>query len=298
MTIENTNIPRSTSGWAALPWSRLDGPVGLELAGIDVRQLAPEIIHAAIAEAQMLVFRDQRLDPLALTEFAARLGTPEQYPYANPLQDAPYVVPIIKEPEDRANFGGDWHTDTSYLEQPPAFTLLLAVETPPTGGDTLFADMYDAYAALSPRLREWLDTLAARNVSGMVHNSDGAHAAVAGATRGNRAAKAAEAVHPVVRVHPVTGRPALYLSRIHSEHFIGLTREESVPLIDYLQSFAVRPERCSRLRWAPGTLAIWDNRCLQHYPLNDYHGHRREMHRIILAGERPRGLIEAPQGHR
>ncbi|MGA1370092.1 MAG: TauD/TfdA dioxygenase family protein [Pseudomonadales bacterium] len=295
MTTDSGHTLTTRTDWRALPWSRLDGPVGLELAGIDVRQIAPEMVHAAIAQAQLLVFRDQRLDPLALTEFAARLGTPEKYPYANPLPDARYVVPIIKEPEDRANFGGDWHTDTSYLERPPAFTLLLAVETPPTGGDTLFADMYDAYAALSPKLREWLDTLAARNVSGMVHDSGGAHAAVAGAPRGTRSAKAAAAVHPVVRVHPITGRPALYLSRIHSEHFIGWTREESVPLIDFLQNFAVRAERCSRLRWAPGTLAIWDNRCLQHYPLNDYHGHRREMHRIILAGERPRGVFETPQ---
>lgn len=274
---------------ADLPWVRLAGAVGAELSGYDVRSLDPHTVLRASAQHQLLVFRDQSLDPAALTAFAESLGELDQYPYAEPLPGYPFVVPIIKNPEDRANFGGDWHTDTSYLERPPGLTLLLAVETPVIGGDTLFADMHAAYESVSPTLRDWLDTLLGHNVSGMVHDVAGAHAAVAGQGTPARRAAASAADHPVVRVHPVTGRAALYVSRIHTEHFIGLTRAESVPLIDYLQGVAIRPEHCTRLSWAPGTLAIWDNRSLQHNPLNDYHGQRREMHRIILRGERPSG---------
>ena len=119
------------------------------------------------------------------------------------------------------------------------------------------------------------------------------HAAVAGEGTRLRAAAASAADHPIVRIHPVTGRPALYVSRIHTERFVGMTREESLPMIAFLQEFAVRPERCVRLAWTPGTLAIWDNRSLQHNPLNDYHGFRREMHRVILQGERPVGRVAA-----
>jgi len=274
---------------ADLPWVKLPGAVGVELSGLDVRALDPAAMLRASAEHQLLVFRDQRLDPAAFTALAESLGVLDRYPYAEPLPGFPFVVPIIKNPEDRANFGGDWHTDTSYLERPPGLTLLLAVETPEHGGDTLFADMHAAYESVSPLLRNWLDTLVGHNVSGMVHDAAGAHAAVAGSGTAARRAGASAADHPVVRVHPVTGRAALYVSRIHTEHFVGLTRAESLPLIDYLQSVAVRPEHCTRLSWTPGTLAIWDNRSLQHNPLNDYHGQRREMHRIILRGERPMG---------
>jgi taurine dioxygenase len=273
----------------SISWRPLPGPFGAEVTGCDVRALdAAELLRLS-ADRQLLVIRGQGLTPGDLQAFAATLGTLDTYPYAEPLPGFPHVVPIIKNPDDMANFGGDWHSDTSYLECPPGLTLLYAVELPATGGDTLFADMCGAYASLSPVFRRWLDTLVCHNVSGMVHDADGAHAAVVGQGTGLRAAPPRAADHPVVRVHPLTGRPALYVSRIHTEHFVGMTRAESLPIIDYLQALATAPERCVRLRWEPGTLAIWDNRSLQHNPLNDYHGQRREMHRVILKGERPFG---------
>jgi taurine dioxygenase len=276
---------------AEIRWRALPGPFGAELAGLDVRALDPGALLQLAAERQLLVVRDQQFVPATLQAFAATLGELDVYPYAEPVRGSPHVVAIVKNPEDLDNFGGAWHSDTTYLPRPPGFTLLYAVEVPAVGGDTLFADMCEAYAALSPPLRDWLDTLVGHNVSAMVHERDGAHTRVTGASTPRRAAAASSADHPVVRVHPQTGRRALFLSLIHTEYFVGMTREESLPIIAFLQAFAVRPERCVRLCWRPGTLAIWDNRSLQHNPLNDYHGQRREMHRVILKGEQPRGAV-------
>jgi taurine dioxygenase len=270
-------------------WQPMPGPFGAELTGVDARTLDASALLQLSAERQLLVIRDQQFTPGELCDFAAMIGTLDVYPYAEPLPDHPYVVPIVKKPEDTANFGGAWHSDTAYLERPPGLTLLYAVEIPGSGGDTLFADMCGAYEALSPTFRAWLDTLVGHNVSGMVHDTSGDHATVVGQGTRLRAAAASAGDHPIVRVHPVTGRPALYVSLIHTERFVGMTREESLPIITFLQEFAVRPERCVRLAWRPGTLAIWDNRSVQHYPLNDYPGQRREMHRVILQGERPLG---------
>lgn len=275
----------------ALDWQPLQGAFGAELTGLDVTRVAPAELLSLAHRQQLLVIRDQRLDPAGLQQLAASLGELDVYPFAVPLPGTPHVVAVVKNPEDATNFGGAWHTDTSYLPRPPSLTLLYAVELPTHGGDTLFADMCAALEALSPRLRAILEQLEAHNTASLVHGAGGEHQAVAGESVARQAAAVVtEADHPVVRVHPDTGRQALYLSRIHSERFVGMTREESLPLIDFLQAFAVRPERCTRLVWRPGTLAIWDNRTVQHNPLNDYHGERREMHRVILRGERPHGV--------
>jgi taurine dioxygenase len=280
-----------------LDWQPLPGAFGAELIGLDVARVDPAELLTLAHRQQLLVVRDQRLDPEGLQNLAARLGELDVYPFAEPMPGTPHVVAVVKNPEDTHNFGGAWHSDTSYLSRPPSLTLLYAVELPGAGGDTLFADMCAAVQALSPRLRGFLEGLEAHNTSALVHGAGAAHEAVAGqAVAPIEAAAVAEAVHPVVRVHPDTGRQALFLSRIHSRNFVGMTREESLPLIDFLQEFAVRPERRSRVVWRPGTLAIWDNRTVQHNPLNDYPGERREMHRVILKGERPRGVAPPQTG--
>jgi taurine dioxygenase len=270
---------------------RLPGAIGAEVTGLDVKRADPAELLALAHREQVLVVRDQTLDPQSLSDLGRRLGVLDVYPFAEPMPGAPHVVAVVKNPEDVHNFGGAWHSDTTYLPRPPSLTLLYAVEVPSRGGDTLFADMCGALEALSPRLREILESLDALNTSSLVHGAGADHEAVAGQAVVPKATAApSEAVHPVIRVHPDTGRQALYVSRIHTSHFVGMTREESKPLIDFLQDFAVRQERQSRVVWRPGTLAIWDNRTVQHNPLNDYHGERREMHRIILKGERPVGV--------
>ncbi len=270
----------------------MDGALGADVSDLDVRSLDAagiEAIRAALLEYHVVALRDQQLDPAALTAFAAKLGEPEVYPFAQALPGHPYVVPVIKEPEDKSNFGGIWHTDSSYLPQPPSLTLLYAVLVPKTGGDTLFADMHGAYQALPPALRTQIDSMSAQYTASLVHDDGGAFADAAGADRNRRGAGTAvtDAIHPVVRTHPGSGSKALYVSLAHTRCFVGRTREASLPLLTQLAEHAIQSEFCTRLRWRAGTLAIWDNRSVQHFPLNDYPGEQRVMHRVILEGERP-----------
>ena len=234
----------------------------------------------------MLFLRDADLPPRAFLDFAAQFGTPVEYPFVRGLDGFPQITPVIKEAHERVNFGGVWHSDTAYLERPPMATILIAREVPPAGGDTIFADCRAAYDALSPGLRATLDGLRAINSS---------RKADASKTREDRQkergavtnAEVLEASHPVVRTHPETGRRALYVNLGHTTQFEGWSVEESKPLLDFLFAHIVKPEFTCRFRWAPGSIALWDNRAVQHYPVNDYHGHRREMHRITLAGDVP-----------
>jgi taurine dioxygenase len=270
----------------------MNGALGADVTGVDVRTLddaGVAEIRGALLSHHVLAIRGQRLTPAALSTFAARLGTRETYPFARALSEDPYVVPIVKEPEDASVFGGIWHTDSSYLPEPPSLTLLYAVTLPPTGGDTLFANMQAAYRALPPATRAEIDGLQAQYSASLVHSDDGEHADVAGANRNRRAAGATvtDAIHPVVRTHPDSGAKALYVSLAHTRCFVGRSRDDSLPLLTRLAEHAVSDEFRTRLRWTVGTLAIWDNRSVQHYPLNDYPGHRRVMHRVILKGERP-----------
>jgi taurine dioxygenase len=265
------------------------GALGAEVRGVDLaRPLhgdAVAEIRRALLENLVIFFRDQTLSPQAQLGFSARFGQPMEYPQLKGLPDCPLVTPVIKLEHERHNFGGLWHSDTAYLQRPPMASLLYAVETPPRGGDTLFANQYLAYETLSPGLRDTLGALAGVNTSTK---------AAASKTREDRLRdsgtelKVLIAKHPVVRAHPETERKALYVNAGHTSHFDGWTEEESAPLLDYLFAHQTRPELTCRFQWKPGSLAFWDNRCTQHYPLNDYHGFRRVMHRITLGGDMPR----------
>jgi len=270
----------------------LDGALGIEIDGVDVKCWPDDAIaelSTLLARHHLVAIRSQHLSVPELGAFARRLGRPEEYPFAAALAEDAYVVPIVKEPEDDSNFGGIWHTDSSYLEEPPGETILHAVQIPGRGGDTLFADTQRAFETLSSGMQQLLEGLTGVYTASLVHSPDGELAHVAGADRNRReaGARATTAVHPLVRKHPVTGRKGIYASLAHTSHFVGFTREESLPLLQFLQDHVTRPEFCTRLVWGVGTLAIWDNRAVQHYPLNDYPGERRVMHRVILAGERP-----------
>lgn len=266
------------------------GALGATAGAGDVRGMDVNDLTGALNEYQLLVFRDQQLSPRELTAFAAQFGELDIYPLAEPLAATPHVVELVKNPEDASNFGGAWHTDTSYMVQPPKITILYAVEVPAKGGDTMFADTYRAFAGLSQGLQASLEALRAVYTADLVHGSSGAYTAVTGqSVQAKPSDRATTSEHPVVRIHPETGRKALYTSLIHTACFVGMTRAESLPLLEYLQSATVAAENCSRLQWRPGTLAVWDNRCVQHYPLNDYPGERRVMHRVIVKGAEPRG---------
>jgi taurine dioxygenase len=267
----------------------LSGALGAEILGIDLARLddaAVAALRAALLEHIVIFFRDQSLSPPELLALARRFGEVVEYPYVKGLPECPLVLPVIKEPHEKANFGGVWHSDTAYLEQPAMATLLYAVETPPLGGDTMFANMYLAYEALSEGMRRLLDGLRALNV---------ANKPIAQQTRAEMRSKRAGAevgeagtLHPVVRTHPETGRKALYVNLAHTTRFEDMTEAESEPLLSWLFAHQIRPELTCRFRWRPGSLALWDNRASLHYPLNDYHGQRRVMHRVSLAGDPPR----------
>ena len=272
-------------------WQRLQGALGAERADLNFADADVMELRTALDAHKLLVLRDQVLTPASFTEAAARLGALDVYPYARAMAGYPHVVAVIKEPGDQSNFGGAWHSDTAYLREPPAITLLLAVEVPEGGGDTLFADSVAAFERLSPGFRSFLRGLTGHNTAGLVHATDGSHAHVAGQSVPKQGTnELAEAEHPLVIAAP-GGREALYFSLIHTSHFKGMTRAESLPLLKALHERVVAAENTARLRWQPGTLAIWDNRTVQHYPLNDYPGRRREMHRIIIKGDRPAGAL-------
>ena len=268
----------------------LAGALGAELRGIDLSAALPDATIAAIRQALLdhlvIFFRDQTLPPDRFLSLARRFGTPIEYPFVKGIEGFPEIINVAKLEHETVNFGGVWHADTTYLQEPPMATLLLAREVPEVGGDTLFANQYLAYATLSEKLRGLLATL------GGVSSSAKADAS---RTREDRirsdgsaeARKLLEAEHPAVRTHPETGRKALYVNRAHTVSFAGMTWEESAALLDFLFQHQIRPEFTCRFRWTPGALAIWDNRCAQHYAVNDYHGHRRVMQRITLAGDRP-----------
>ena len=204
------------------------------------------------------------------------------------LPETPEVIPVLKLEHEQVNFGGIWHSDTTYLERPPMASMLIAREVPEAGGDTEFANMYLAYETLSEGMKRLLDPLTAVNSSALADVSRTREDRVKDSARAD-AAKSYVAEHPVVRVHPETGRKALYVNVAHTERFSGMTREESLPLLRYLFGHQVRSEFTCRFRWRPGSIAFWDNRCAQHNAINDYHGHRRAMHRITLAGDKPTG---------
>jgi len=191
----------------------------------------------------------------------------------------------VKLEHERNNFGGIWHSDTTYLQVPPMGSMLLAREVPAFGGDTMFANQYLAYEALSDGLKATLD--------GLVGVSSSAKADVTKTREDRMKAAGAElkvmtAEHPIVRTHPETGRKALYTSDAHTAQIKGWTEKESLPLLRFLWEHQTRPEFTCRFRWEAGSLAFWDNRCAMHNPINDYHGFRRVMHRITLAGDKPR----------
>jgi taurine dioxygenase len=282
-----TQEPRLDNPTAPFQMRRMAGSIGAEIGGVKLRPDLPEAVIADLRHLWLdhlvLFFRDQKLTPQELAAVARRFGKLVHYPFLKGLDEAPEVIEVAKLEHEIVNFGGLWHTDTAYLAEPPMATLLIAREVPPHGGDTLFASSYAAYDALSDGMKQMLAPLRALNSSSKAEKSRTRE------DRGaNEATRVLEAAHPVVRTHPETGRKALYVNSGHTLRFVDMTEAESAPLLEYLYAHQVRPEFTCRFQWEPGSIAFWDNRCALHNPVNDYHGFRRTMHRVTLAGDRPR----------
>ncbi|MDP7218380.1 MAG: TauD/TfdA family dioxygenase [Arenicellales bacterium] len=258
--------------------------LGAVIQGVDCASELPQSVidevRAVWLKHLVVFFPDQVMTPEQQLAFSRRFGKPAEYPMVQGLDETPEVVAVVKLPHEQYNFGGIWHADTTYLQVPPIGALLLAREIPPVGGDTLFANMYMAYETLSEGMKQMLAELK------VVQSSAKAGAARSRADRLEAASApepdVLEAAHPVVRIHPETGRKTLFVNYGHSVRFQGMTEEESEPVLSYLFRHQTRPEFTCRFQWAVGSMAMWDNRCTQHNPINDYHGFRREMHRVSI----------------
>jgi len=270
---------------------RVSGAVGAEISGIDLAAGVSDATIAAIRQAWLehgvLFFRNQPLEPGAFQAFAERFGEVVEYPFVKGIEGHPLIIPVLKLAHEKVNFGGIWHTDTAYLDVPPMASMLIARELPPFGGDTLFASGYAAFEALTPAMQRMLEGLTGVNASA---KADVTRAREDRIKDGPAAAPRKDLVaeHPVVRTHPETGRKALYVNFGHTMRFAGMTEEESRPLLEFLFAHQVKPEFTCRFTWKVGDIAFWDNRCVLHNPVNDYHGYKRSMHRVTLKGDRPR----------
>ena len=272
--------------------------LGADIWGVDLGNLGDgsfaEIHQAWLDHNGVLRFPCQRLDDDGFLAFATRFGQLDMAPinangeYWKPEYPQLAVISNVvmdgKPVGSLGSYESKWHTDMSYNELPPKASMLYAIELPREGGDTGFASTSAAYDALNDDMKGKL--------AGLTCKHDSSHNSVGQVRKGFKEEYARwedipGAGHPLVAVHPETGRKALYVNSAHTVSFVGMTAAESKPLIDYLITHAVRPEFTCSFRWEVGTLAIWDNRCVQHFAINDYHGERRRVHRATITGDRP-----------
>ncbi len=287
----------SQSHYKTINVSPIAGSIGAEIGNVCLSDDLPDEVFAEIRQAfhahSVVFFRGQDLTPEAHKNFSRRFGELLQVPFVKALEGHPEILPVKRAASEtsKRNFGGLWHSDMSYSRTPPLGSVLYSKVIPPTGGDTMWASMYLAYESLSPAMQTMLEGLRAVHSpmksygaqGALVNNTDPAHAMDIHTGTGADA----EVAHPVVRVHPETGRKALYVNSTYTLRFEGMTDEESAPLLSFLYSHCARPEFTCRFRWTPGAVALWDNRCTQHLAMNDYKGFERELYRTTIMGDAP-----------
>lgn len=262
----------------------LTGGLGAEIFGIDLAQPLDgegfRAINQVLLDHGVIFFRDQKITPAQQMAFARHWGSVHLHPHMTCLPEQPGVIEILKKETDTTVFGQNWHTDQMFTPTPARVTLLYAKEVPPVGGDTMYANLYMAYDTLSDGMKAMIANLRTVNLYNKKKKRPAAMAPTAPEVDPE------PAIHPLVRQHPETGKKALYLCNPGiTRHIVGMTEEESQPLLKHLLDHATRPEFTCRFRWQVGSLAVWDNRRTLHYPVNDYNGYRRVMHRITIEGE-------------
>lgn len=268
----------------------LTGSCGAEIYGVDISlplsDKTVQDIRQVLLDHNVIFFRDQVLTPEQHQAFTRRFGEVVVNPVYTHVDGYPDIMPVIKEAHDQYNIGDTWHTDMSYMQEPPLGSILYGRDIPEYGGDTLFTNMYLAYETLPQALKEMID---GRNA----YHSDRYLTARTDERNAGRSTRLKTdtqenlALHPMVRTHDETGRKCLYVNFPFTWQIEGMSREESLPLLKQLYEHASRPEFGCRFRWRKGSLAFWDNRCTMHYACNDYQGIRREMHRMTISGGRP-----------
>ncbi|HUE08588.1 MAG TPA: TauD/TfdA family dioxygenase [Acidimicrobiales bacterium] len=270
----------------------VSGTVGAVVGGVDLSEPLDEITLGEIRQAflahHVLFFRDQDLTVEAQLRFGRYFGELDTHPFVEGTEAHPEVIEIITEPDDLLNFGGGWHSDVTFLDEPDLGSILYAIDVPPFGGDTLFADQHAAYEALSGTMKRLLDGLLAQHSAGPQY-AEGGYSTLSRSMKTKSPERADRVVcHPLVRTHPETGEKALYVNPSFTVGIDGMRMDESMALLGFLFNHAVREPFTCRFRWSPGSVAMWDNRSVLHYALFDYRGHRRHMRRITVKGDRPR----------
>ncbi len=272
------------------------GALGAEVQGIDLTAPLSELEANALREALcrhgVLCLRDQKLSRESQLEFARRFGEPDLHPIANGMEEYPEMIRVLSPAGESAFFGTSWHTDNSFFERPSAITILYGESVPQRGGDTLFASMEDAYETLSEPLKALLEPLSAVHCAARAYDprttGDAKYRGETAITYTYSDSIYDEVEHPVVRTHPETGRKSLYVNPMFTQRIVGLEAHESDAILELLYAHSTRPEFTSRLRWTPGSVALWDNRWVQHYAVDDYRDFERVMYRVTIQGTRPR----------
>lgn len=292
-----SNHPRTYQHIIATP---LAGALGAEIYGIDLASLTDQQfleLEDALYHHKVVVLRDQHISHADQEALTARFGEFGVDAFTEGVKGHEHVQRVVKEADQKLSmvFGGSWHTDSAFLERPPAISLLYAVEAPPYGGDTWYANTALAYAFLTPAMQAIVDPM-------RIHMSG--RDVVAGYKRKRGSGHDLNAMvdkqeleemmvrgryHPLVRRHPKTAELALYVDQTYSVGIEGLAKKEAAALLDFLFNHIVQPAMTCRVRWQSNTFTLWDNRSTLHHAFNDYDGFRREMYRTIVAGESPLG---------
>jgi taurine dioxygenase len=272
---------------------KIAGALGAEISGVDLAQPLDDRvfadIHAALLEHLVIFFRDQHLTPEQHIAFGRRFGELHVHPYIPNLEDYPEIIKLQSAddgPGEMAYQSNTWHTDLTYSAEPPMASILYGVVVPEAGGDTMWNNLYAAYEGLSPRMRDFIENLTAMHniVTSMPANFMEQSWAPNQLKRLQDITPPVE--HPVIRTHPETGRKCLFVNRNFTSHINELSRFESDSLLRLLYEHIEQPEYVVRFHWREGSLAMWDNRCTQHYALTDYRS-LRIMHRVTVCGDRP-----------
>lgn len=283
------------SGYRHLEVEKVSGSLGAEVTGVDLSQDLPDEVIAEIRQALLdnlvIFFRDQTMTPAQQLSFARRWGEIHLHPYMQGMDDYPEILEIVKTPQDKKNFGGSWHSDQMFTANPAMGTMLYGKTIPSAGGDTMWTNQYLAYESLSEGMRRLLDGMKAVSRGDNFSSHDGKtrkeyYADKISMKVRDPGSTQTVTTHPLVRTHPETGRKALFIGG-HVHKFEDMTEQESRPLIDFLMQHSTRPEFTCRFRWKSGSVAFWDNRCTQHFAINDYPAETRIMHRVTICGDTP-----------
>ena len=264
----------------------LSGNIGAEIDGVNLKKISKEQfkeIKIVFGKYGVIFFRNQNLSPEEEIIFAELWGEININRFFTNLEGYPKIALVSKEPDQKKNIGGAWHTDHTYDLEPAMGSILFAHQVPKKGGDTLFSSMYTAYETLSDGLKDTLKNMYGRHSSRHVFGTSRAERNDDTVGRIINSDKAKQdAIHPVVITHPQTGKKALFVNPTFTLGVDGWSDEESKPLLNYLYSHATKPEFTCRFKWEEGSIAFWDNRSTWHLAVNDYHGQRRLMHRITI----------------